>query len=231
MISYGYCQESLHEITYKVILANRVDLEKQNDNVKEHYLKTQNELDKIRYKLTFNNSRSLFSLVKILSKDNSGFYEKSAISIVGEDIYFREFSKSGEILTERNFLDKKFLIVDEINTNWVLDRKSKTIGSYTCYLARLEIEPIFKNEKTKTIEAWYTPDLPYPIGPTEYGGLPGIIVELRTDYFILVIDEIKLNKKDATTIEQPTSGTKISSVEFNKLVQNKLDEYGFEIKQ
>lgn len=231
MISYGYCQESRHEITYKVILKNRVDLENQNDNVKQHYLKTQNELDKIRYKLTFNNNRSLFSLVKILSKDSSGFYEKSAISIVGDDIYFREFSKSGEIITERNFLDKKFLIVDEINKNWVLDRKSKRIGSYTCYLARLEVEPIFKNEKAKTLKAWYTPDLPYPIGPGEYGGLPGIIVELRTDYFILVIDEIKLNKKDATTIEQPTSGTKISAVEFNKLVQNKLDEYGFEIKQ
>lgn len=227
----GFSQETYHEITYRVLLANRVELEKQNDNVKQHYLKTQNELEKIRYKLIFNNNLSLFSIEKSLNNDNSGFYQKSAISIVGEDVYFRESFKSNKILIERNFLDKKFLILDRINNNWSLDRKSKKIGTYTCYLANLEVDPVFKNEKTKTVEAWYSPDLPYPIGPGEYGGLPGIIVELRTDYFILVIDEIRLNQKEITNIEQPTSGTRIGVDEFNKLVQDKLDEFGFEIKQ
>ena len=60
---------------------------------------------------------------------------------------------------------------------------------------------ISKKSETKTIDvpktidivAWYTPQIPVSHGPAEFGGLPGLILELTTDETVLLCSKIVMN--------------------------------------
>ena len=49
--------------------------------------------------------------------------------------------------------------------------------------------------KTIDIVAWYTPQIPVSHGPAEFGGLPGLILELTTDETVLLCSKIVMNPK------------------------------------
>ena len=43
-----------------------------------------------------------------------------------------------------------------------------------------KLEEVVVTAEVETITAWYTPQIPVSHGPAEYGGLPGLILELIT---------------------------------------------------
>jgi len=78
--------------------------------------------------------------------------------------------------------------------------------------------------KELTVTAWFTPMIPVKNGPSEYAGLPGLILELNIDRTTLLCSKIVMNPKEAEQIEKPSKGKEVSREEFNKIVKDKTEE-------
>lgn len=78
--------------------------------------------------------------------------------------------------------------------------------------------------KTETITAWYTPMIPASHGPDEFGGLPGLILELSTNNTTMLCTKVVLNPQEPIDIEAPTKGKKVSRKEYEEIVAEKAKE-------
>ena len=87
-------------------------------------------------------------------------------------------------------------------------------------------DPMDMIEIPKEIEvtAWFTPQIPVNNGPGEYGGLPGLILELNVYRTTLLCSKIVMNPKAAEKIEPPTKGKQVTREEYVKIVKEKTDE-------
>lgn len=78
--------------------------------------------------------------------------------------------------------------------------------------------------KQVIVTAWYTPMIPVGHGPGEYGGLPGLILEMNVHRTTVLCSKIVMNPKDADKIEAPTRGQKVTREEYNLIVKEKTEE-------
>jgi len=77
---------------------------------------------------------------------------------------------------------------------------------------------------TKTITAWYTPEIPVNQGPGNYWGLPGLILEIADDKTVLLCSKIMLNPKEKSEIKAPKKGEKVTQAEFADIMAKKIQE-------
>ena len=177
---------------------------------------------------------------------------------------------SNELLEEREFFGKEFLIRDTIaNLDWQVTKEQKMIGEYVAIKAtavkkidendfsfarrrgqrgdrgdrtpdtkkedsiakakadkELAEDPMSQIEVPKelTVTAWFTPMIPVKNGPAEYGGLPGLILELNIDRQTILCSKIVVNPTDGMEIKKPAKGKEVTREEFNKIVKEKTEE-------
>ncbi len=127
-----------------------------------------------------------------------------------------------ERLEQREFFDKKFLISGEPHTfTWKLTSETKNVGDYTAHKATF-------SDSMRSIVAWFVPELAVPLGPGEYGQLPGLIlhVDINEGERTLTATSIELRDVDAEEIIKPTKGKKMTNEEFRKMVREKMKENG-----
>jgi len=118
-----------------------------------------------------------------------------------------------------------------------LTGETKNIGNYTCYKAVFEkeeesieinmIDGDVKEEKVlkkRTLVAWYTPDIPISNGPRDYGGLPGLILEVNDGDLTIVCSEIVLNPKEVKEIKEPIKGKIVTRKKFGDITKEKTKE-------
>ena len=89
------------------------------------------------------------------------------------------------------------------NVVWEITDESKNIDGYICFKAIGKLKQL-TDSKTYMIEAWFAPEIAYPVGPSEYAGLPGMIVYLIFEnYLIHKLESIKFNDNtlDINSIE------------------------------
>jgi GLPGLI family protein len=135
-------------------------------------------------------------------------------------------------------MGKVFLIKDNLVAyDWELTGETKNIGIYTCYKAVYEreeesieinmIDGEVKEEKvTKktTLVAWYTTDVPVSNGPNNYGGLPGLILEVNDGDLTIVCSELVLNPKKVKEIIEPVKGKIVARKKFEDIAKEKTKE-------
>jgi GLPGLI family protein len=78
--------------------------------------------------------------------------------------------------------------------------------------------------KMTQIEAWYTPQIPVSNGPMEYGGLPGLILEVSADGTTILCSKIVMNPADKIKIEAPKKGTEVTKMEYQDIITKKMAE-------
>ena len=153
--------------------------------------------------------------------------------------------KKNELTQSQEFYGKRFLVKDKLlKIEWNLGTETKIIGNYTCYKAaamipksdlnwfdfswsdlRQKTDETTQNEKPLIIiEAWYTPQIPIAQGPAEYGGLPGLILEVSAGNTTLLCSEIVLNPKENITITAPEKGENITKNEYTSNIRKKMVE-------
>jgi len=62
--------------------------------------------------------------------------------------------------------------VEEVDLNWNITEKTDTINGFL-------VQQAFVEFGGRRWEAWFAPDLPIPIGPYKFYGLPGLIVNIK----------------------------------------------------
>lgn len=156
--------------------------------------------------------------------------------------------KTGESLSEEEIFGKEFLIADSLpKWNWTLEAETKKIGDYTCYKA-VAVVPVTEAEKAAylrqkeemsqnpnrivmidepqdyKVTVWYTRDIPVGHGPSEFWGLPGLILEANDGRTTLLCSKLVLNPKQQPKIVKPKTGQKVTQKEFEDIRRKKMQE-------
>ena len=160
-----------------------------------------------------------------------------------QGIYYKNLKEKRYVRQIESF-SKEFLIKDSLKPyEWKLEEESKMIGEHLCFKATATKEvrnirmgpPQQKNEedskqneepKTKiiTVTAWYTPEIPINNGPSDYWGLPGLILELSEENTVFLCTEITLNAKDAIDVKEPEKGKEVTQKEYDQIMEDKMKE-------
>ncbi|KOS06339.1 hypothetical protein AM493_10070 [Flavobacterium akiainvivens] len=207
-----------------------------DDGLKEQLAK----LSERTYTMVFNKTESVYEEEAKLDKSSLmvGGYN---LSIAGGKLY--KNLKDKAYLEEKDLMGKEFLIQDSLETHqWVLSNETKKIGDYTCYKATYNIPQVqqpVENEgeekekglldllpepKDVVVTAWYTPQIPVSHGPSDYWGLPGLILEINHRGTTLLCSKITLNPKDKTEIKKPKKGQKVTYAEYEAIMKKKFEE-------
>ena len=153
------------------------------------------------------------------------------------DILYKNISEN-RMAHKTELMGKVFLIKDNLEAyDWELTGETKNIGNYTCYKAVYEkeeediqidmIDGEVKEEKVtkkRTLVVWYTTDVPISNGPNNYGGLPGLILEVNDGDQTIVCSELVLNPKEAKEIKEPVKGKIVTREKFSKISLEKTKE-------
>lgn len=78
--------------------------------------------------------------------------------------------------------------------------------------------------KEVAIVAWYTPDIPVSTGPSNYWGLPGLILEVSDGKTTILCSKVVLNPKEKAVIKKPTTGAKVTQAQYEEMVTKKMEE-------
>ncbi|MEC4003386.1 GLPGLI family protein [Flavobacterium sp. SUN052] len=158
------------------------------------------------------NTESLWYLV-----DSKSYSDTNMGKVFGGDQTYYFDLKTKQYLEQRNFLDNYFLIQSpQKDFHWELIDESKQILGYTCKKAiSKEIKTINGINKTFVTEAWYCPTLKYSIGPLNFGGLDGLILEMtnqKRKYYCTEI--LSDDKMEMFIIAKPKQGKVVTEEEF-----------------
>jgi len=196
------------------------------------------ELQK-EYKLSFNNEEAIWKIDVTLEKPQlqTGGFSIQTSGGGGNTILYQNIVNQSYTM-QNDLMGKQFLIKDKLEKpEWKLEKETKNIGQYTCFKATLteEVEERSfqtingKGEEdvkkvTRVTTAWYTLDIPVQHGPSEFWGLPGLILEINDGKTTMMCTQVVINPKEGVTIDIPTKGKKVNATEFEKISEEKTKE-------
>jgi GLPGLI family protein len=195
------------------------------------------------YTLTFNKETSIYKEDEQLSAPQPSGMQVVMITTGGSDVLYKN-TKEGRFTSQNESFSKLFLIKDELKTlDWKLTGETKNIGNYTCYKATLTrerevIKTSFSYNGTKSEEdedkapemeeyittAWYTTEIPVNNGPSNYHGLPGLILEINDGSETLICSKIVLNPKKKIDIIEPKKGKEMTQGKYDAIMEKKIKE-------
>ena len=91
-------------------------------------------------------------------------------------------------------------------------------------VVKKEKEEIEEIEQIVEVVAWYSPMIPVSQGPTEYWGLPGLILELSAGNTTMLCSKIVMNPEEKIEIKRPTKGEVVTKKEYNEIITGKMQE-------
>ena len=141
-----------------------------------------------------------------------------------EDYIIYRNREAGECFDVFSLLDKEYVIQDSIICqHWKIKNDMKEVAGHICMNAMF-----YDSIKGKEVMAWFALDLPVPLGPNRYCGLPGMILEINEANGALVYTATSVVLSDENLeIEKPVikKGRKnITNEEYNKKIADYIKE-------
>lgn len=127
----------------------------------------------------------------------------------------------GEVSVQQlDLLGRTFLIEEPFAVRaWRLTGETDTFLGH-------EVHKAVAAGEGETVEAWFAPGIPAPVGPVGYGGLPGLILVVeqtgpmgRTTIAAQALDLAPLAAPPAA----PTEGRRVSREEFNRTLAERME--------
>lgn len=213
-----------------------MDSTKVGNEMMKKIQKKMNEQFQKEYTLTFNQKESIYQENEKLDTPDLTAGRMDVKISSGRNVLYRNTGKETYV-SQQTLLGKLFLVKGPLEQpNWKLEDEIKKIGKYTCFKATLSTEvtrvDFFSDEEgknktteTRTTTVWYTPEIPVNMGPGDYWGLPGLILEVQGENFSLLCTKILLNPEKEIVIQIPDKGTEIDQKAFEKLQKKKTEEW------
>ncbi len=206
-----------------------------------------NRLEK-KYILDFNMEASVYNEYEKLDA-MSGATDSWGKNFTPGEQYKNVKTKS--FIQEQEFYGKKFLVKDSLlDISWNIGSETKQIGNYTCFKATAMIpsskmafwefswgrlrqeEGDSDSDSTEELEeamtevvAWYTMQIPVSQGPSEFWGLPGLILEVSSGSTTMLCSKITLNPEEKTDVQAPKSGNEVTKQEYKAIIFTKMKEF------
>lgn len=219
------------EVIYKISQSTNFTESLQKENrTSTHSLVTglSEHLKDIELSLVFNTDNSTFYTLKEAPMTNSGNPSKMqefAINIAHTGNYFRRAGESGVFYKPNSFFDSN-ITVHYQDFEWELKDDQKKIGNYICY--KVTSSRIVKNLKgnfTHAMVAWYCPGIAVGYGPSRYGGLPGLILEIDDGEMVYKAINIEFKNKMPIPELKNKKITLVSEEEYEQLLLKKIGDF------
>ena len=240
-----FAQDFSGRATYKTHRKSSFELDSTtmatNPGIKNQLEAQMRKMFQKTYILDFTKSESMFKQKQELDgpkvpKSNGAIIMIGGMA-GGRDVLYKNI-KEKRMANKTDLMGKIFLIKDNlVSYDWELTGETKNIGNYTCYKAVFEkeeesveikmIDGEVKEEKgmkKRTIVAWYTPDVSISNGPKNFGGLPGLILEVNDGNETIMCSEIVLNPSETIDIKEPTKGKIVTRKKFAEISLEKTKE-------
>ena len=146
----------------------------------------------------------------------------------------------------RAFFEKEFLIIDSLKQyKWKLSEETKTIAKQLCKKAttmitapqmRMRINRAGDNNKDTTantamkpketeLVVWYSENIPISVGPDNYSGLPGVIMEMDVDNGATITTAVEVSTKyPKKELVPPSKGEKMTRAQYQENMQKLVQE-------
>ena len=250
IISFLFCSSLLSQdlkgiATYKTQRKMEIELDstKMDDGMRNQVMAMLKKQMEKEFELEFTNTESIYKEVEKLDAPGTGpsFVQMQVVTSGGAgDILYKNLEEN-RYTSQNEAFSKQFLIQDPIEkVDWKLEKDTKNIGEYTCFKATftrmVTIMSSIRSSKDKgvkepeekeveqTVTAWYTPQIPISNGPSQYGGLPGLILEVSDGQETMLCSKIVLNPKNGIAISEPKEGKKVTQDEFEAIMDKKMKE-------
>jgi len=218
---------------------------------KQVMARLKNRLEKT-YVLNFNKEESIFKEGDKLDA-MSGATDSWGKNFAAGDQY--KNVKTNTQIQDQEFYGKRFLVKDKLQPiQWVMGKETKQIGNYTCFKATASIptdeltwysfswDKIRRSNTTASaettdvetsepeipmteVEAWYTPQIPVGHGPSEYWGLPGLILEVSAGDTTMLCSKLVINPEEKLEIEAPEKGKETTKAAYQETLVTKMKEF------
>lgn len=228
----SYCQKKIYEATYSIKIIENERLKNAPESIKSLYYSQNKVAENMQPKLYFNDSIGEYRLdEKIIEGDLAKVIFCNCLKPIYTNSVKKMFFYNNYTLRMMNEVYSKedeYTVTDSLDTNWKLTNEFKFIENYKVYKAVKETKIEVRNNQqknTKTIIAWYCPEIPYLFGPKGYGGLPGLILELQDEDSVIGITSLKIIDSFQFNYEKAwNTGKLITQAEFNKITEKKHSE-------
>lgn len=205
-------------------LLNEEQKSKISPGTLEYFKKVQENFKHIEFVLKVKQDQAMF--FRNEKMDNEG--NKGVGIAASQASFFGTFyanSQTGETINEYDSYGPKYLITSKLDRlDWKIRKESKIVSGFKTFKATAKEEYNTGTEiKSWEITAWFAPEINKPFGPGGYGGLPGLILELKRGskvYSVKSIKEVVLIEED---VEKPTKGKKVTRKEF-EIIGEKMAE-------
>lgn len=134
-----------------------------------------------------------------------------------QKVYY-DFEKNQKV-EQIEYMTRFFLVQSEIESvAWKMSAEKKKILDYTCMGATVTL-------KDQEIVAWFSPEIPVSLGPSIFGGLPGLILAVeRNGETAYLATSVKLSLPSEESLVKPNKGTKVTQEEFEAILKEKEKE-------
>lgn len=164
-------------------------------------------MSKYQFELILVNKRSLYKVIPSLALDEVSISETTAKIFIDYDKQYFSLINDSLVRVNQELYGRIYNVqTPQLYSNWQLKTESKLISGFLCYKAISTIRNV-------NIEAWYCPEIPVSIGPNEYRGLPGLILEVSRGKLKYLATKIDFGKN--ITFDFP-KGENVSHAEFEK---------------
>ena len=133
-----------------------------------------------------------------------------------ETLYFSDLEKN-KYYECYPFYNKNFNIILE-NINWNVTSETKKINDFVCYLA---IHPLTPERKI-----WFTYDIPISLGPRQFFGAPGLIIEVESYNMTISLESISFKNVKTDKVKMP-KGEIVTKQEMDNIAKKaRQAQYG-----
>jgi GLPGLI family protein len=171
------------------------------------------------FNLTFTEAKSLYGPGKEVEQQKLGWSTPPG----GNNAVYQDY-KTKMVTATKEIYEQRFIIEDTLrHLRWRMGNEIRTIAGYKC---RKAVTRIYDSVY---VVAFYTEDIAVSGGPEQFGGLPGMILELAvprlyTTWVATKVETIAVKDED---IKAPTGkGKKVNQKELLTSLQNSLKEWG-----
>lgn len=221
----------------------KMDSTQMNDEMQKQVMAMMKKQFEKEYTLDFTNDESIYKVVQTLDDPSpmGGGVNVVVAGFGGDDLLYKNLAED-RYANKTEVFGKAFLVKDKLEEpEWTLEKETKNIGEYTCFKATMkrtitvsssfnsdgtedDTESNSTEEQEQIITAWYTPMIPIQNGPSNYQGLPGLILEVSDGSETILCSKIVLNPKNGVSINEPTKGKEVTSEEYRVIMEEKMKE-------
>ena len=217
--NFSFAQTTKAEAIYKVKLQLKENTDKKK--LSKRTKMVLEEVQNINIQFLYNEGKGSFKALEDLELDYlTKLNRSSAKTFSGTRDHYYYNVPENRVVTDREIWGTSYNIVYKLNHfEWELYNETRKIDKYLCYKATTTYS--YKNRKgtitNLDVTAWYTPQIPIPLGPKNYAGLPGLILELQEGPRTIYVTELTLNPERKIRVDEVPEGKEVTEAAFEEI--------------